>query len=122
VLKGTERQGHDPHLLRSADGVVGVVYKKSVVAVPTSRTLVFLLWLLGAAVALALSIFCIMGGSNGKISALALIPFVWTVALLAGALESLPRRRARLRPWPLARSQLLTRVRDELPRGATGAI
>jgi hypothetical protein len=29
-------------------------------------------------------------GSNGKISALALIPFVWTVALLAGALKYLP--------------------------------
>ena len=67
------------------------------VSIPTPQTLVFLPWLLGAAAALALSIFCIMGGSNGKISGLALIAFIWTVALLAGALEFLPRRRARLR-------------------------
>ena len=53
-----------------------------------------LLWLLGAAAALAISIFCVMAGSNGKISALALISFVWTVASLVGALEHLPRRRA----------------------------
>jgi hypothetical protein len=102
-----------------ADGVAGVAHKKGLFLVPTSRTLVFLLWLLGAAATFALSIFCIVAGSNGKISALALIPFVWTVALLAGALESLP---ARLRPWPLVRSQFLTRVRDELPGNARGAI
>jgi hypothetical protein len=93
-----------------------------VVSMPNPRTLVFLLWLLGAAAALALSIFCIVAGSNGKISALALIAFIWTVALLAGAVEFLPRRRARLRPWPLARPQFATRVRDELPRVARGAI
>jgi hypothetical protein len=93
-----------------------------VVSMPTPQTLVFLLWLLGAAAALALSIFCIMGGSNGKISALALIAFIWTVALLAGALEFLPRRRVRLRPWPRVRSQFVTRARDELPRVARGAI
>ena len=34
-------------------------------SMPTSRTLVFLLWLLGAAAALALSISCIVEGSNG---------------------------------------------------------
>ena len=93
-----------------------------VVSMPTPQTLVFLLWLLGAAVALALSILCIVGGSDGKISALALIVFVWTVALLAGAVEFLPRRCARLQPWPLVRPQFVTRVRDELPRDARGAI
>ena len=67
------------------------LYKKrsALVDMQTHQTLTLLLWLLGAAVTLAVSIFCVMG-SNGKISALALIPFVWTVALLAGALQYLP--------------------------------
>jgi hypothetical protein len=51
----------------------------------------FLLWLSGAAIALGLSILSVLTGSDGKINALALVPFVWTVALSAGAVQSLPR-------------------------------
>jgi hypothetical protein len=57
----------------------------------TQQTLTFLFWLSGAAAALSLSIFCVLAASGGKISALALVPFAWTVALGAGALQSFPR-------------------------------
>jgi hypothetical protein len=60
------------------------------VVMRTHPALMFLLWLLGAAAALALSFFCVLVGSDGKISALGLIPFVWTVAMLCGALKCFP--------------------------------
>ena len=50
----------------------------------------FLLWLLGAGATSALSVACILAGSSGKLSWLALVPFVWTVALLAGAAKTSP--------------------------------
>lgn len=65
----------------------------TVLPIQTHRALRSLPWLFGAAVALAVSIFSVMAGSNGNINALALIAFAWTVALLAGALQYVPRRR-----------------------------
>jgi len=63
----------------------------------------FLLWLLGAGATSALSIACILAGSSGKLSWLALVPFVWTVALLAGAAQNFPdlqlARLAQPRRW-----------------------
>ena len=49
-----------------------------------------LLWLAGASVALAASILCLTVASNGKINAIALVPFVWTVAMFAGAVRAVP--------------------------------
>ncbi len=54
----------------------------------------FLLWVLGATVALAASLLCVMTAANGKICAFALVPIAWTVASLAGALHTFPRE------WP----------------------
>jgi hypothetical protein len=61
------------------------------------HTLRFALWLLGAAAGVAVSLLVVAVGTSGKISALALVPFAWTVALLAGAVHHLPRRDARPR-------------------------
>lgn len=52
--------------------------------------LALLLWLAGACAALALSILCLMVATGGKINAIALVPFVWTVALFAGAARAVP--------------------------------
>ena len=54
-------------------------------------TTTFLLWLLGAVAAFAISVTCLMTAANGKINAFALVPFVWTIALSAGALRCFPR-------------------------------
>ena len=54
------------------------------------QILELLLWLAGASVALAASILCLTVASNGKINAIALVPFVWTVALFAGAVRAVP--------------------------------
>ena len=56
----------------------------------TFHTFRFLLWLFKALASLAVSLFCAMPMSAGKINALALIPFAWTVALLAGSVHYLP--------------------------------
>jgi hypothetical protein len=51
------------------------------------RTLV--LWLSGAVTALALSAVWVLGAGDGKVSAWALVPFMWSVALGAGFVHHL---------------------------------
>ena len=43
-----------------------------------------LLWLLGAAATLAITALWALTARDGHVSAFALIPFMWSVALLAG--------------------------------------
>ena len=46
--------------------------------------LAVLLWLLGAAVTLAITALWVLAARDGQVSAFALVPFMWSVALLAG--------------------------------------
>ena len=46
-----------------------------------------LLWLLGAAAALGLSLLWVLAAQDGKVSGFALVPFMWSVALLAGCVH-----------------------------------
>jgi len=46
--------------------------------------LVVLLWLLGAAAAMAITALWAVAARDGQVSAFALVPFMWSVALLAG--------------------------------------
>ncbi len=46
--------------------------------------LAVLLWLLGAAAAMAITALWALGARDGQVSAFALVPFMWSVALLAG--------------------------------------
>lgn len=41
-------------------------------------------WLLGAVAAIAISVVWVLGAQDGRVSAFALVPIVWSVALLAG--------------------------------------
>ena len=43
-----------------------------------------LLWLLGAAATLAITVLWVRAARDGQVSAFALVPFMWSVALLAG--------------------------------------
>ena len=65
-----------------------------------------LLWLLGAAGALALSTLWAIAAGSGKISAFALVVFVWSAALLAGLVHHITQQdqvdRYRSRREPLA--------------------
>jgi 4-amino-4-deoxy-L-arabinose transferase-like glycosyltransferase len=62
------------------------------------------LWLIGAAAALTLSTLWAIAASNGKVSAWALVAFVWSAALLAGLAhhltqpDQLDRYRSRRKP------------------------
>jgi hypothetical protein len=58
----------------------------------THQTSTFLLWLLGAAAAFALSALCLLTAGNGKMNAFALIPIAWAVALSAGTVHHFPSR------------------------------
>jgi hypothetical protein len=60
------------------------------VAARKNQIIELLLWLAGASVALAASILCLTVASDGKINAIALVPFVWTVAMFAGAVRAVP--------------------------------
>jgi hypothetical protein len=46
--------------------------------------LAVLLWLLGAAAAMAITALWVLAARDGQVSAFALVPFMWSVALLAG--------------------------------------
>lgn len=46
-------------------------------------------WLIGAAASFALSLLWVLGAQDGKVSAFALIAFMWSVALLAGCVHHL---------------------------------
>jgi hypothetical protein len=46
--------------------------------------LAVLLWALGAAAAMAITAFWVLAARDGQVSAFALVPFMWSVALLAG--------------------------------------
>ena len=59
--------------------------------------LAVLLWLLGAAAAIAISVLWALAAQDGQVSAFALVPFMWSVALLAGFVHH----------WRLARKPLL---------------
>ena len=59
--------------------------------------LVVLLWLLSAAAAMTITIFCALSARDGQVSAFALVPLMWSVALLAGFVHH----------WRLARGSLL---------------
>ena len=54
-------------------------------------------WLLGGAAALAVTVLWVLAAQEGQVSAFALVPFMWSVALLAGFLHH----------WRLARSPLV---------------
>ena len=54
-------------------------------------------WLLGAVAALAVTVLGVLGAQDGQLSAFALVPFMWSVALLAGFVHH----------WRLARKPLL---------------
>jgi hypothetical protein len=47
------------------------------------------LWLLGGLAALAFSAVWVIGAEDGKVSGFALVPFMWSVALLAGFVHHL---------------------------------
>jgi hypothetical protein len=51
--------------------------------------LTLLPWLVGAAASLALSAFWMLGAQDGMVSAYALIPLMWSVALGAGFVHHL---------------------------------
>jgi hypothetical protein len=46
-------------------------------------------WLMGAAAILAVSLPWLLAAQNGKVNAFALVPLVWSVALLAGCVHHL---------------------------------
>jgi hypothetical protein len=54
-------------------------------------------WLLGAVAALAVTVLGVLGAQPGQVSAFALVPLMWSVALLAGFVHH----------WRLARKPLL---------------
>ena len=54
-------------------------------------------WLLGGVAALAVTVLGVLGAQDGQLSAFALVPFMWSVALLAGFVHH----------WRLARKPLL---------------
>ncbi len=59
------------------------------------------LWLLGAVAALGLSAgLCLLAAEEGKVSAFALVPFMWSVALGAGFVHHLKKA------GPLVRDRL----------------
>ena len=64
--------------------------RNTVVAARKHPLLVLLLWLAGATAAFAISVLCWTIASDGKLNAVALVPFVWTVALFAGAVRAVP--------------------------------
>ena len=41
-------------------------------------------WLLGGAAAMAITLLWLVAARDGQVSAFALVPFMWSVALLAG--------------------------------------
>lgn len=51
------------------------------------KVLTILLWLLGAAAAAGLSAVAMFSGTNGMVSAYALVPLMWSVALGAGFVD-----------------------------------
>jgi len=50
----------------------------------TCERLAVLLWLFGAAAAMAITALWVLAARDGQVSAFALVPFMWSVALLAG--------------------------------------
>jgi len=66
--------------------------------------LVVLLWLLSAAAAMTITIFCALSARDGQVSAFALVPLMWSVAQLAGFVHH----------WRLAREALLEQQPDAL--------
>jgi len=89
----------------------------------TLHTFRFLLWLFGTLAALAVSLLCALPASDGKISALALVPFVWTVALLAGALHYFPTQWAQqlLATWTPSTLRSLDPIESALGQKRTSA-
>ena len=51
--------------------------------------LALLLWLLGATTSVGVSAFWMLGAQDGKVSAFALVPLMWSVALGAGFVHHL---------------------------------
>ena len=54
-------------------------------------------WLLGGAAAMAITVSWLLAAQDGQVSAFVLVPFMWSVALLAGFVHH----------WRLARKPLL---------------
>jgi hypothetical protein len=73
---------------------------------PTGKILTIMLWLLGAAVAAAISVVWMLAAGDGKVSAYALVPLMWSVALGSGFVHHLKEsgflQRYRLGPRQLA--------------------
>jgi hypothetical protein len=69
------------------------------------RRIVILLWILGAASALGISTLWVVAAQSGLLSAWALVPFAWSVALLAGLAHHL-RDGARTTRYRLDREPL----------------
>jgi hypothetical protein len=61
-------------------------------------------WLLGGVAALAVTVLGVLGAQDGQLSAFALVPLMWSVALLAGFVHH----------WRLARKPLLGEQPDAL--------
>jgi hypothetical protein len=61
------------------------------------ETVAALGWLLGGAAALAITVSWLLAAQDGQVSAFVLVPFMWSVALLAGFVHH----------WRLARRPLL---------------
>jgi hypothetical protein len=61
-------------------------------------------WLLGGVAALAVTVLGVLGAQDGQLSAFALVPFMWSVALLAGFVHH----------WRLARRSPLGEQRGAL--------
>jgi lipopolysaccharide export LptBFGC system permease protein LptF len=61
------------------------------------ETLAAMGWLLGGALTLAVTVLWVLGAQDGQVSAFALVPLMWSVALLAGFVHH----------WRLARKPLL---------------
>ena len=59
-----------------------------------------LLWLLGAAAAIAISALWALAAQDGQVNAFALVAFVWSVALLAGFVHHWRQARKPLREQP----------------------
>lgn len=59
-----------------------------------------LLWLLGAAAALAICLLGMLAAQDGKVSAFALVPLIWSVALLAGSVHHFRNPREPLDEYP----------------------
>ena len=56
---------------------------------PIGKILAILLWLLGATATAAISVVWMFAAEDGKVSAFALVPLMWSVALGAGFVHQL---------------------------------